>query len=219
MSKTAPGGALLAVAALLLVGLGPVLGLGAFRAVVTGLAVGCVLGCVPHGSVLVAPDRLMTTGSTAARAGAWLGGLAAAAVGYAVYLQIMPDTAWSRALVVTAVVLVLAGVATVSGGRVPLWALTLGAASLLMAGPAPVDVEGFTSGEVTALTSLAIAAALGLLIGSAGQWVSTGAPVPPPAQGDPAVPEFIRRNWNVALGQPIPGPRESRTTESTQEQA
>jgi hypothetical protein len=150
--KTMIVGVLLAAVAGLLVNYGEVLGLELSRFALLGSAVGAALGLVP-------------AGSPAGRAGAWSVGFLAAWVGYGLRAAVLPDTASGRAVAAVVVILAVSAVCALSVGFLPLWAGLLGVASL--AGAYEVTFTAapttFAADSVTAVTTVALATALGFL--------------------------------------------------------
>jgi hypothetical protein len=151
--RTCATGGALAVGAGLLAAKGSVLGADLPHTALLGAALGAVLGLVPGGSV---PGRV----------GAFLSGFGAAWLGYALRAGVLPDSGAGRGLAAIAVVAVVTAVAVVSAGRLPLWAALLGAGTLLGAYESAfaADPTAFLSDSVTAITTVAVSAALGLLV-------------------------------------------------------
>ena len=155
MTRTALGGAILAVLAFLLVFFGQALNLDLERVALTGAALGAVIALVPDRAPLM-------------RAAGGVAGFLVAWLSYGLRALLLPDTSFGRALAVLLVVLLLMAVAVVSGTRIPLWALLVGAASLsaayettFMATP-----SAFLYESPTAATQMALAAGVGYLAAS-----------------------------------------------------
>lgn len=164
MRRTALGGAILAVIAFLLVLFGQALSLDLERVALTGAALGAVIALVPDRAPL-----LRAAGGTAGFLVAW--------VGYGLRALLLPDTSFGRALAVLLVVLLLMVISVVSGTRLPLWSLLVGAALLsaayettFMATP-----SAFLYESPTAATQMALAAGVGYLAASfLGPAIDTG---------------------------------------------
>lgn len=110
-------GAALAVAGALVVLLGSWLQLEIDAVVVLGVALGGVVGLVG--------DR-----TPVLRAAAFLSGLAVCGICYLLRAALLPDAAAGRAVFVFLVLLLCVGIATVSIGHLPLWAVLAGVAAL-----------------------------------------------------------------------------------------
>lgn len=145
-------GLILAVATGLLVWGGDALGLELEHVALLGAALGGALGLVPDRSPL-------------ARAGGFLIGALAAWIGYAVRAAWLPDSSSGRAVAAMLVVVVAMFAAFLAAGRLPLWAMLLGAAGVVGAYEDPYTAAPaeFLSTSPTALTTVLMAAALGFL--------------------------------------------------------
>ncbi len=120
-----------------------------------GVAVGGVIAIVPHRSALM---PLAGFG----------GGVLLTLVGYLVRAGLLPDSTGGRAVFVALVILLVAALATLSGGRLPLWATLLGAAVFSGAyeatyAAAPPEVA---STSVSMLTALVLTVAIGFFAAS-----------------------------------------------------
>ena len=155
MRRTALGGAILAVLASLLVLFGQALNLDLERVALTGAALGAVIALVPDRTPLL-------------RAAGGVTGFLVAWLGYGLRAQLLPDTSFGRALAVLLVVLLLMAVAVMSGTRVPLWSLLVGAASLSAAYEVTfmTTPSAFLYDSPTAATQMALAAGVGYLAAS-----------------------------------------------------
>lgn len=145
-------GAFLAVLTTLIVLLSDVLGLGVQGVALLGAALGGALGLVP--------DR-----SPVQRVGAFAVGFAAAWLGYLLRAAVLPDAAAGRAVAVLIVLTVCLVVAGATRGRLPLWAMLLGAAAIAGAYEAAYALDPsavLTTSPATA-TSVLVAAGAGFL--------------------------------------------------------
>jgi hypothetical protein len=167
--RTCVAGGALAVGAGLLAAKGSVLGADLPHTALLGAALGAVLGLVPGGSV---PGRV----------GGFLSGFGAAWLGYALRAGVLPDSAGGRGLAALSVVAVVTAVAVLSAGRLPLWAGLLGAGTLLGAYESAfaANPTAFLSDSVTAITTVLVSAALGLLVATASEGLLLAAPAPGP---------------------------------------
>jgi len=150
--STLLGGALLAVAAALLVVIGEALGLDTEHVALLGGALGGVIGLVP--------DR-----SPAMRVTGFVAGLFVAWIGFAIRALYLPDSTSGRALAAFLVVAACLGIAVAAGGRVPLWSLLLGAAAMVAGYEEAytADSPAFLSESPGAATGVLLAAAVGFL--------------------------------------------------------
>lgn len=178
MRKNLFTGAVLAVAALLVVALSAGLDLDLESVALLGAALGAVIALVPDRTPLV---RLLGFGV----------GFAIAWAGYVARAGLLPDTSQGRGVTVVAVVVVCTLVAALSLDRIPLWPLLLGAAG--MAGA----YEFTYSNEPTQVldTSMSVVTTMVLTVGIGFLAASIAAPVAgpsratrdePPEPGDPA---------------------------------
>ena len=118
MRRTLLVGAVLTVAAALVVVLSDLLDLKLESAALLGVAIGAVVALVPDRSPLM---RLV----------GFLAGFGLAWVGYLLRAGIFPDTTGGLAVAVTLVLGLCVAVASGSLGRIPLWAPFLGAAAMV----------------------------------------------------------------------------------------
>jgi len=117
-----------------------------------GAAMGAVVGLVP--------DR-----TAAVRLGGFVGGFVIAWIGYFVRAALLPDTTAGRAVAVAVVMLLCLGLTLALMGRLPLWAVLLGAGTFAGAyeftyAVAPPQV---VSTSISTATTLLLTAAIGLL--------------------------------------------------------
>jgi hypothetical protein len=120
--------------------------------VLLGVATGAVVGLVP--------DR-----PTAFRLGGFAAGFVVAWIGYLVRAAQLPDSAGGRGAAVALVILLCLGVALASAGRLPLWAVLLGAGAFAGAyeytyNEAPPEV---LATSVSVATSMIMSVAIGFL--------------------------------------------------------
>ncbi len=118
MVRSLVTGLCLAVFAAVIIGLSNLLGLDLEHVALLGAALGGVLGLVPH-----RPAWGKVAGFLAGFLLAWLG--------FALRAAVLPDSSAGRAVAAFVVVALIAVVAAVSGGRLPLWSGLLGAASIV----------------------------------------------------------------------------------------
>ncbi|WP_374968935.1 hypothetical protein [Terrabacter sp. BE26] len=118
MVRSLVTGLCLAVFAAVIIGLSNVLGLDLEHVALLGAALGGVLGLVPHRPAWGKP-----TGFLAGFLLAWLG--------FAMRAAWLPDSSAGRAVAAFLVVALVAVVAAVTGGRLPLWSGLVGAASIV----------------------------------------------------------------------------------------
>lgn len=155
MRKTIAAGAVLAVAAVLLVAASPVLDLELESVGLLGAAVGAVVALVP--------DR-----SPAVRLAGYAAGFVAAWIGFYFRAGVMPDTAGGRAVTVGIVVVLCVAVTAAAMDRIPLWSTLLGAGSVAGAyeftyAAAPPELM---STSVSTATTLLFTVAVGFLVGA-----------------------------------------------------
>lgn len=172
MRKTLLVGVVLTVAAVLVVVLSDLFDLKLDAVTLLGVTLGAVVALVP--------DR-----TPAMRLAGFAAGFVAVWVSYLLRAGMLPDSTGGRAFAVAFVMVLCVAVATLSLGRVPLWACLLGAAALTGAYEytytlAPAEVTGTS---MTAVTSLLITAAFGFLV------VALLAPGP---DGEPAAPRAAK---------------------------
>jgi hypothetical protein len=117
MRKTLVAGVTLAVAATLVVLISAALDLDLESVALLGAALGAVVALVPDRSALE-------------RVAGFVAGFAIGFLGYVLRVTSLPDSAGGRAVAVGLVVLLCVAVAAATLGRVPLWAVLLGAASV-----------------------------------------------------------------------------------------
>lgn len=165
--RTCAAGGALAVGAGLLADQGSILGADLPHTALLGAALGAVLGLVPDRTVL-------------GRIGGFLAGFAAAWIGYALRAGVFPDIPMGRALAAVIVVGLVTGVAVASNGRLPLWSGLVGAGALLGAYEATfvATPTTFLSDSMTAVTTVVVAAAFGLLIASSVEELLRERPAP-----------------------------------------
>lgn len=155
MRKSLLSGCLLAVATAVTVLLGQVFGDDLQHVALLGVALGGVVGLVPHRSGW-------------GRLGGFAIGFVLAWVGFALRAAVLPDTAGGRAVAAFLVVLACAGACAVSAGRIPLWSALVGVAALVGAyeqtyTDAPSQL---LTQSTSAATTVLLAAALGYLAAS-----------------------------------------------------
>lgn len=118
MHKYLYAGLSLALAAVLTIVVGAGLGLEIESVAVLGLTAGAVVALVPDAT----PGR---------RLAAFALGFFVAVLGFFVRAAFMPDTSTGRAVTAGLVVALCVGVTLLAAGRLPLWAVLLGAATLV----------------------------------------------------------------------------------------
>jgi hypothetical protein len=119
--------------------------------------------------LLGAAVALVSTRNMAGRLSAFVIGLAATWVGFALRAAVLPDIPTGRALAAAIPVLLVTAAAAASAGRLPLWAGLAGMAAFAGAYDAafrasPTD---FMTQSVAAMTSVLLASAVGVLAGAA----------------------------------------------------
>lgn len=152
MRKTLLVGAVLVVAAVVVVMLGSALDLELEAIALLGVAAGAVVALVPD-----RPPLMRLAGFVAGVVIAW--------IGFFVRAGFLPDSVGGRAVAVGLVVALAVGVTAVSLDRIPLWSTLLGVAALAGAyeytySAAPPEVA---STSVSAVTALLFTAAIGFL--------------------------------------------------------
>lgn len=152
MLRRSASGLLLAVVASLMIALSDGLGLDLQHVALLGAALGGALGLVPHTT-----DWGKVVG--------FLVGFLVGWIGFALRAAVLPDAASGRAVAAFIVVAILAAVAVLSAGRLPLWSGLVGAAAIagayeLVYTQAPSQ---FLADSPGAVTTVLLAAALGFL--------------------------------------------------------
>jgi hypothetical protein len=152
MRKELLVGLSLSVAALVVVLISGALDLELESVALLGAAMGAVVGLVP--------DR-----TAAARLGGFVGGFVFAWIGYFVRAALLPDTTGGRAVAVALVLLLCLGLTLALAGRLPLWAVLLGAGTFAGAyeftfNEAPPEV---IDTSISTATTLLLTAAIGFL--------------------------------------------------------
>lgn len=155
MKSNVIGGAVLAVAAALVVGLGQLLGMDLQHVALVGAALGGVIGLVP--------DR-----SPGERIGGFLVGFVAAWAGFALRAAVLPDTAGGRAVAAFIVVVICMVIAAGMGAtpvRLPLWSMLVGIAAIVAAYEETYTnaPSQFLRESPTAATTILLAVSLGYL--------------------------------------------------------
>ena|SRR6478672_5178130 len=117
MVRSLVTGLCLAVFAAVIIGLSNLLGLDLEHVALVGAALGGVLGLVPHRPAWGKPAG-------------FLAGFLLAWLGFAMRAAWLPDSSGGRAVAAFLVVALIAAVAALSGGRLPLWSGLVGAASI-----------------------------------------------------------------------------------------
>ncbi|GAA1989428.1 hypothetical protein GCM10009817_34170 [Terrabacter lapilli] len=178
MVRSLVTGLCLAVFAAVIIGLSNLLGLDLEHVALVGAALGGVLGLVPHRPAWGKPVG-------------FLAGFLLAWLGFALRAAWLPDSSGGRAVAAFLVVALIAVVAALSGGRLPLWSGLVGAASIVgsyesVYTSAPSQ---FLSDSPAAATTVLLAVGLGYLAASL---------VAP--QGDPAA-AGSRRPRRAAVGE------------------
>ncbi len=166
MRKTIFAGLVLALAAALVMWLSAVFDLELESFVLLGAAVGAAVALVPDRTPLV---RFL----------GFAAGFVAAWIGFFVRAALLPDTAGGRAVAVGLILLLCVAVVALSAGRLPLWSMLLGAATLsggyeYTYAAAPPEIA---TTSVSAATSLLFCIAVGYLV-AATVAPPTGAPRP-----------------------------------------
>jgi uncharacterized membrane protein YjdF len=151
--RTCVAGAAVAALAGALVTHGALFGADFTRTALLGIALGAVLGLVPHRNGF---ERL----------GGFAVGFLAAWLGYLVRAGMLPDIPMGRAIAAVFVISLITAVATATANRIPLWAGLLGAGALV-GGYEAVYVAtptAVTSESTVAATSVLLAAAFGFAV-------------------------------------------------------
>jgi hypothetical protein len=152
MVRSLVTGLCLAVFAAVIIGLSNLLGLDLEHVALVGAALGGVLGLVPHRPAWGKPVG-------------FLAGFLLAWLGFALRAAWLPDSSGGRAVAAFLVVALIAVVAALSGGRLPLWSGLVGAASIVgsyesVYTSAPSQ---FLSDSPAAATTVLLAVGLGYL--------------------------------------------------------
>lgn len=152
MVRSLVTGLCLAVFAAVIIGLSNLLGLGLEHVALLGAALGGVLGLVPHRPAWGKP-----VGFLAGFLFAWLG--------FAMRAAWLPDSSSGRAVAAFLVVALIAVVAALSGGRLPLWSGLVGAASIVGSYESVYTnaPSQFLSDSPAAATTVLLAVGLGYL--------------------------------------------------------
>ena len=152
MRKALLPGALLAVAAAVIVLLGGWLGDDLQHFALLGAALGGVIGLAPHRPAW-------------GKLAGFAGGFVLAWVGFALRAAVLPDSAGGRAVAAFLVILACVLLCAVSSGRIPLWSALVGAAAIVGAYETTYTSapSQFLTESPTAATTILFAAALGFL--------------------------------------------------------
>lgn len=176
MVKSLVTGLCLAVFAAVIIGLSNVLGLDLEHVALLGAALGGVLGLVPH-----RPAWGKVVGFLVGFLLAWLG--------FALRAAVLPDSSSGRAVAAFVVVVLIAVVAAVSRGRLPLWSGLVGAASIVGAYESVYTnaPSQFVTESPAAATTVLLAVGLGFLATNllAAQTSPSAEPVTARATGKP----------------------------------
>jgi hypothetical protein len=161
MRKSLIVGALLALAAAVILWLGELLGLDLQHVALLGAALGGVVG-------------LVQTESAVGRVGGFLVGFVFAWIGFAVRAAILPDSTSGRAVAAFVVMLACAVACALSFGRMPLWSALVGAAAIVGAYEETYtnSPSEFLAQSPTAATTVLLTAAMGFLVTS---WLTAAA--------------------------------------------
>lgn len=145
-------GIVLAVAAAASVLLSAVLGLDLVDVTVLGVALGAALVVISDRSVA---GRLIGFGL----------GVVVAWLAYGLRAGVLPDSDTGRAVAFAATFVLVGLIATVSGGRLPMWSLLIGVAAMTGAYEAAFGANTplFTSESVVALTSVLLTSLVGFV--------------------------------------------------------
>jgi hypothetical protein len=179
MRETLLVGAVLTLAAAVLVGASAAFDLDLESVALLGASVGAVIALVPDRSPLV-------------RLAGFAGGVLAALIGYLLRAALLPDSAGGRAVTVVVVLLLCVVLTAASRNRLPLWSTLLGTAALAGAyeftyAAAPPEVA---STSVSAVTTLLFTAAFGFL--------AVALVSPDHGTASPALPPTRRRRSGTA---------------------
>jgi hypothetical protein len=159
--RTCVAGGALALTAGVLADQGSAFGADLPHIALLGAALGAVIGLVP--------DR-----SLAGRIGGFLAGFVAAWLGYALRAGVLPDIPMGRAIAAVAVVAVITAVTVATNGRIPLWSGLVGVGGLLGAYESTFTASpaSFLADSVTAVTTVLVAGAFGILVSTLAEDVS-----------------------------------------------
>lgn len=195
-ARTLAAGAVLTALAGILVDHGAFFGSDFPQAAVLGVALGAVLGLVPHRSAV---ERLAGFGL----------GFGAAWLGYLVRTGLLPDVPLGRALTAVLVLSIVTAVATATADRLPLWSGLVGVAALVGAYEVSylVSPSDVTSESTVAATSVLLAAAFGFAATAvttafAASRAATSAPAPAHAAAPPAADKPVPPTPRVATDVP-----------------
>ena len=146
-------GGVLTLAAILVVVVSDLFDLELQSTVLLGVAVGAIVALVPDRSPLM-------------RLAGFLGGFAAAWVGYLVEAGYIPDSLPGKALSVALVLVLCVVIAGASGDRVPLWSTLLGAVAMAGAYEYTFNaaIPEVKTTSVSSATELLMTAAVGFLV-------------------------------------------------------
>jgi hypothetical protein len=152
MVRSLVTGLCLAAFAAVIIGLSNTLGLDLEHVALLGAALGGVLGLVPHRPAW-------------GKVAGFLTGFLLAWVGFALRAAVLPDSSAGRAVAAFVVVALVGAVATVSGGRLPLWSGLVGAASIVGAYESVYTTapSQFLAESPAAATTVLLAVGLGFL--------------------------------------------------------
>lgn len=152
MVRSLVTGLCLAVFAAVIIGLSNLLGLDLEHVALLGAALGGVLGLVPHRPAWGKPAGFLV-------------GFLLAWLGFAMRAAWLPDSSGGRAVAAFLVVALVAVVAAASGGRLPLWAGLVGAASIVGSYESVYTnaPSQFLSDSPAAATTVLLAVGLGYL--------------------------------------------------------
>ena len=178
-------GGIVVVAAVLAVLLGAPFGLELDSYALIGVAMGAVVALVPDGR-------------PGLRFAGFASGVLVAWIGYLVRAALLPDTVGGRAAATFLVLALCVVVATIAAGRIPVWSTFAGAATFFGAyeatfAAAPPEVA---STSLTALTAVALTAALGFLAAS---FVAPVAAATAPAVAAPAAEQGDEQDLDQEL--------------------
>ncbi len=136
--------------------------------------------------MLVAAVVLIPGGQPLLRLGAVLAGAAAAWLGFALRVGVLPDIALTTGLTLALAIVIVTAIAAVSAGRLPLWAGLAGIAGFTGVYEAAyrANPAAFLSESPVAFTTLLLAAAIGA---AAGMVATVGAARTSTATTDTAV--------------------------------
>lgn len=175
MRTTVLAGAVLVVAAVVIVMLSSSFGLDVESVALMGASTGAVIALVPHRSPLA---RLL----------GFLAGFAASWMAYLLRAGLLPDTHAGHAIAVAFVVVVCTLVAGLSRDRIPLWSTLLGAAALTgsyeatyLLAPSQV-LRTSTESSTSVLLAVALGFFAAALVAPGGEAVGERPAPPPPSR-------------------------------------